>query len=180
VPRLLTIDQKQQRVGDSEQCSAIFNRNKDEFFHLYITIDETWLLHYTPKSNRQSAEWTERNEPNPKREKTQRSAGKVMASVFWDARGIMFIDYLEKAYTINNEYYIALLKRLNDEIKKKSPHLKKEKVLFHHKCCVTNQSKRRQNCMNQATNCFNTITKIEFTYSTMFLLHFDTLSQPFD
>jgi hypothetical protein len=29
VPRVLTIDQKQQRVDDSEQCLAIFNRNKD-------------------------------------------------------------------------------------------------------------------------------------------------------
>jgi hypothetical protein len=54
-----------------------------------------------------------------------------MASVFWDARGIIFIDYLEKGQTINSEYYIALLERLNDEIKKKRPHLKKKKVLFH-------------------------------------------------
>jgi hypothetical protein len=29
VPRMLTIDQKQQCVDDSEQCLAIFNRNKD-------------------------------------------------------------------------------------------------------------------------------------------------------
>jgi hypothetical protein len=59
-------------------------------------MDETWLLHNTPESNRQSAKWTECDEPNPKRGKTQRSAGKVMASVFWDARGIIFIDYLKK------------------------------------------------------------------------------------
>jgi hypothetical protein len=56
LPRLLTIYQNQQRVDDSEQCLAIFNRNKDEFFRRYITMDETWLLHYTPESNRQSAE----------------------------------------------------------------------------------------------------------------------------
>jgi hypothetical protein len=51
VPRVLTIDQKQQRFDDSEQCLATFNRNKDEFFRRCITIDETWLLHYTPESN---------------------------------------------------------------------------------------------------------------------------------
>jgi [histone H3]-lysine36 N-dimethyltransferase SETMAR len=83
-------------------------------------------LHY--RIHRQSAEWTERDEPNPKRGKTQRSAAKVMASVFWDARGI---DYLKKGQIINNEYYIALLERLNDEIKKKRAHLKKKKVPFH-------------------------------------------------
>jgi hypothetical protein len=32
LPHLLTIDQNQQRVDDSELCLAIFNRNKDEFF----------------------------------------------------------------------------------------------------------------------------------------------------
>jgi hypothetical protein len=56
VPRVLTINQKQQRFDDSEQFLAIFNRNKDEFFRRYFTMDETWLLHYTPESNRQSAE----------------------------------------------------------------------------------------------------------------------------
>jgi hypothetical protein len=72
LPRLLTIDQNQQRVDDSEQCLAIFNRNKCEFFRRYIIMDVTWLLQKTPEYNRQSAEWTERDEPNPK---TQRSAG---------------------------------------------------------------------------------------------------------
>jgi [histone H3]-lysine36 N-dimethyltransferase SETMAR len=92
VPRLLTIYQKQQRIDGSEQGLTIFNRNKDEFFRRYITMDETWLLHYIPEFNRQSAEWTEHDEPNSKYETTQRSVGKVMASVFWDARGIKFID----------------------------------------------------------------------------------------
>lgn len=131
VPRVLTIDQKQQRFDDSEQCLVMLNRNKDEFFRRYITMDETWLHHYTPESNRQSAEWTARDEPHPKRGKTQQSAGKVMASVFWDARGIIFIDYLEKGQTINSDYYTALLEQLKDEIAKKRPHLKKKKVLFH-------------------------------------------------
>ena len=47
------------------------------------------------------------------------SAGKVLSSVFWDAQGILFIDYLEKGRTINSEYYIALLVCLKEEIAKK-------------------------------------------------------------
>jgi predicted transcriptional regulator len=53
-----------------------------------------------------------------------------MASVVWDGRGIIFIDYLEKGQTSNSKYYISLLERLKDEIKKKQPHMKKKKVLF--------------------------------------------------
>jgi hypothetical protein len=36
------------------------------------------------------------------------------------ARGTIFIDSLEKGQIINNEYIMALLERLNDEIKKKN------------------------------------------------------------
>ena len=48
-----------------------------------------------------------------------------MASVFWDARGIIFIDYLQKGKKINGEYYANLLQRLSDGIKIKRPHLAK-------------------------------------------------------
>lgn len=82
----------------------------------YVTMDETWLHHYTPESNRQSAQWTATGEPAPKRGKTQKSAGKVTVSVFWDAHGIIFIDKLEKGKTINSDYYMALLERLKVEM----------------------------------------------------------------
>jgi hypothetical protein len=36
-----------------------------------------------------------------------------MASVFWDAEGILFIDYLEMGKTITSEYYSNLLTRLD-------------------------------------------------------------------
>ena len=41
----------------------------------------------------------------PKKGRTVPSAGKVMASVFWDADGILLIDYLQKGQTINGTYY---------------------------------------------------------------------------
>ncbi|KAL7723768.1 hypothetical protein ACLKA6_017266 [Drosophila palustris] len=94
-------------------------------------MDETWIHHFTPESNRQSAEWHAAGESRPKRPKTQQLAGKVMASVFWDAHGIIFIDYLQKGQTINSDYYMALLERLKDKIAKKRPHMAKKKVLFH-------------------------------------------------
>jgi len=58
-----------------------------------------------------------------------------MASVFWGARGIIFIDYLQKGKTINGEYYANLLQRLSDEIKKKRPHFgEKESVVSSRQC----------------------------------------------
>ena len=51
-----------------------------------------------------------------------------MASVFWDAHEIIFIDNLEKGRTVSGAYYAILLDRLVDEIRKKRPHLKKKKI----------------------------------------------------
>jgi len=53
-----------------------------------------------------------------------------MATVFWDARDIIHIDYLPSKQTINGDYYVALLDRFNI-LKKKRPHLTKKKMLFH-------------------------------------------------
>ncbi|KAF7286392.1 hypothetical protein GWI33_005684 [Rhynchophorus ferrugineus] len=69
----LTFYQKQRRVDDSEQCLKMIKRNEPEFLRRYVTIDETWLYHFTPKSNRQSSKWTTYDEPAPKHGKTQQS-----------------------------------------------------------------------------------------------------------
>ncbi|KAF7268130.1 hypothetical protein GWI33_018693 [Rhynchophorus ferrugineus] len=71
VPRGLTFDQKQRRVDDSKQCLKMIKRNKAEFLRRYVIMDETWLHHFTLKSNRQSFEWTAYDEPAPKRGKMQ-------------------------------------------------------------------------------------------------------------
>ena len=131
VPRLLTPYQKQQRIEDSERCLELFKRSKKDFLRWYVTMDETWILHHTSETKRSSAAWTAAGESRPKRPKTQQWAGKVMASVFWDAHGIFFIDYLEKGKTMNSDYYMALLDLLSAEIKKKWPHMQKIKVLLH-------------------------------------------------
>ena len=66
------------------------------------------------------------------RPKTLLSAEKVMVSVFWDAHGVIFIDFLEKEMTITGAHYAALLNRLVDEIRKKRPYLKKKKPHIEH------------------------------------------------
>ena len=53
-----------------------------------------------------------------------------MASVFWNAEGILFIDYLEKGKTITGEYYSNLLTQLDQKIREKRPGLQKKKSSF--------------------------------------------------
>jgi len=51
----------------------------------------------------------------------QKSAGKILASIFWDQDGILPIDYLPKGHTINAEYYSSLLVQSKDILKEKRP-----------------------------------------------------------
>ena len=86
VPRLLTIDQERIRVTTSEKNLTYFNRNPKEFLRRFVSMDETWIHHYTLESRKGSKQWVEPGESIPKHLKTQQSTGKVMASVFWDAQ----------------------------------------------------------------------------------------------
>ena len=64
------------------QFRALFgavSAQKKVFLMRYVTIDETWIHHYIPVSNRQSAKWT--------------------------AKG----DYFEKGRTIDSEYYMVVI-----------------------------------------------------------------------
>jgi hypothetical protein len=63
----------------------------------------------------------------PKKTRSVPSAGKVIASVFWDAEGILFINYLERGKTITGEYYSNLLTRLDEKIYEKRRGLQKKK-----------------------------------------------------
>jgi len=62
----------------------------------------------------------------------QKSAGKVLASIFWDQDNILLIDYLAKVQTINAEYYSSLLMQLKDILKEKCTGKVTKGVLFLH------------------------------------------------
>jgi len=97
-----------------------------------VTVDETWIHWYTPETKEQSKQRTSPGEPAPKKAKTAPSAGKMMATVFWDSQGVINIDYLEKGKTVTVLYYAELLGRFDAELQKKRTHLAKKKRLFHH------------------------------------------------
>ena len=120
-------------------------------------MDETRINHFTLESNWQSAEWTAAGESSPKQPTTQTSAGKLLASVFWDEQGILFINYLEKGRTINSKYYKALLVHLKEEITPKMATNEEEKnALSPRQDCVTSRSQWWQNYRNCISNCFYT------------------------
>ena len=114
VPKSLSDEQMATRAS---VCSALLKcfRSKDDFLLRLVTVDETWVHYYEPENKAQSSvgrAWV----PEAK---TQPSAGKVMATVFWDAKGVIMLDFLPKRSTKTGVYYANLLDQLKTAIREK-------------------------------------------------------------
>ena len=131
IPRLLNPDQKRTRLTMSKENLDLFEADPTDFIERFLTEDECWVHHFEPETKKQSMQWKHPSSPPPKKAKVVSSAGKVMASVFWDSKGVVFVDYLPKGQTINGEYYANLLRQLREAIKEKRRGKLTKGVLFH-------------------------------------------------
>ena len=105
VPKSLSDEQMATRAS---VCSALLKRfrsKEDEFLSIMVTVDEPWVHYYEPENKAQSRQWVGPGTPRPKKFKTQPSAGKVMATVFWDAQGVIMLDFLANKSIITSAYY---------------------------------------------------------------------------
>lgn len=76
----ITSDQKHMLMKVSEESLEYFNKNKTDFVHWFIMINETCIHHYTPESRHQSKRWTEAGSAVSKKAKLISSSGKVISS----------------------------------------------------------------------------------------------------
>jgi hypothetical protein len=81
-----------------------------------VTDDETWIAHITPGSKQQSLQWLHTGSPKPKKFKQTLSARKIMATVFWDRKVILLVDFMTQGTTINSESYCETLTELRRAI----------------------------------------------------------------
>ena len=84
----------QQMATRASVCSALLKcfRSKDDFLLHLVTVDETLLHYYEPENKAQSSVgrvWV----PESKVFQDTTKVGKVMAEVFWDAKGVMWTFY---------------------------------------------------------------------------------------
>jgi len=117
VPKCLNANEKRQRCQSSEQYLEFFRLDPNGFLSRLVTMYETWLYHYDPETKQQSIEWRHSGSHRPEKFRLQKSAGKFLASIFWDQDGILLINCLLNGQTMNAECYSSLLVQLKDILK---------------------------------------------------------------
>ena len=76
--------------------------------------------------------WSKRDEPAQSTSKADIHEKKVMLSVWWDFKGIVYFELLPRNQTINSNVYCRQLMKLDNEMKEKQPELATRKgVIFY-------------------------------------------------
>ena len=95
VPKSLSDEQMATRASVYSALLKRF-RSKDDFLLRLVTVGETLVHYFKPENKAQSRQWVGPWSLRSKKFKTQPSAGKVIATVFWDAKGVIILDFLPK------------------------------------------------------------------------------------
>jgi len=109
VPRQLTDPMKGHRKTVAQELLNRYRLKGDDFFKNIATGDESWVHHYDPENKRQSMEYRHPGSPSVKKFKTVPSAQKVMLTIFWGARGVLYMEFLAKGSMVNSDRYCATL-----------------------------------------------------------------------
>ena len=117
VPKSLSDEQMATRASVYSALLKRLRSKEDDFFSRLVTVDETWVHYYEPENKAQSRQSVGPGSPRPRKFKTQPSAGKLMATVFWDAQGVIMLDFLANKSTITVAYYANLLDQLRTVIR---------------------------------------------------------------
>lgn len=153
VPRLLTIEQKTNRVSI---CQDLLSRSIEDpnFVNRIITGDESWVYGYDMETKAQSSQWVEKPGVRPKKARQVRSKTKVMLTVFFDSQGVVHKEFLPEGQTVNRYYYNDVLRRLRENVRRLRPELWAQNSWFlHHDNAPAHASNQiREFCEKTGTN----------------------------
>ncbi|GFO01491.1 histone-lysine N-methyltransferase SETMAR [Plakobranchus ocellatus] len=119
---------------------TIVTRNK--LLEHLITGDETWLHLSTLETKRDSMTWKHPSSPVTKKVEVQQFATKVMATMFWDSRGMILLDILPKGESVNADRYCETLDRLRHAVRRKRPGFLRSEVVLQHDNAIPHMTKR--------------------------------------
>ncbi len=122
VPRVLTQEQMRARRSISQENLAKI-RGDPDFFRKLITVDESWVFVYDPRTKLADCQWCSPVEPRPVKALRARSMKKTMLVLFFDDEGVVHSEFRDQGVgTINTATYIKILRRFRESVRRKRPH----------------------------------------------------------
>jgi hypothetical protein len=88
-PRLLSPDQKEERVNACAELVAAVQRHSIAMMDQIVTMNENMVCYHTPETKRQSKQWVKRGQPESIKATVHASWTKQMVMAFFDSKGLM-------------------------------------------------------------------------------------------
>ncbi len=142
IPRILTEQQKAMRLQICQD--NIWRIQRDAcILDRIITTDESWVFKFDPNTKQADMQWVGPQDSRPTKAIRSKSQQKCMLCLFFDARGVIFMEFLDRDERLNSDLYIALLCRMREAVRRKRPDLWRDWSFFLHQdnapCHVSTQ-----------------------------------------
>jgi hypothetical protein len=108
---MLMDEHKMKRQANALTFLKRYSEKGDDFFSRITTGDEIWVSHITPELKQKSNEWRHTSSPLKKKFKQTISSRRIMYTVFWDRKGVLFGESLPQGLTLNAGVYCHTLKK---------------------------------------------------------------------
>lgn len=105
VPKILNGEQKEARVRFAQYFLDKFENGESSCFNKIVTGDESWFYKYDPETKQQSMVWSPEGANPPVKAKQQKSATKVMMSMYFTRAKMVAVIPLKTGQTVTANWY---------------------------------------------------------------------------
>jgi hypothetical protein len=104
VPKLLSPDQKKEKVDCSSDFLALLWQHSLVVLNNIVTKDKSAVSFHTPETKRASKQWVKKGQPGPRKAKVHATQTKEMVLIFFDVKGVIYTNYVPNGGTVNDKY----------------------------------------------------------------------------
>jgi hypothetical protein len=86
-----------------------YHKDGDEFLNhiVRVTGDDTWVSFVNVETKEQTKQWMYTHSPNkPKKFKQTLFARKLVATLYWDRKGVLMVKLMQLGTTMTSEIYL--------------------------------------------------------------------------
>jgi hypothetical protein len=127
----LSSEQKKGSVVTSGDFLALLRRHSLALINNIFTMDESAISCHTPETKRASKQWVKKGQPGPRKAKVHATRTKKMVLVFFNAKGVIYRNYVPKSKTLKAKYIKKALARFLKVFKAKRPIMSSQDWFLH-------------------------------------------------